>query len=119
LLSNLNYIISLLILVIGLYSVCISKNLIKKLLAMVIFQSAILLFFVSMAKVKNSKVPILVCANFSECPEVYTNPIPHVLMLTAIVVGVATLAVGLAIISKIKENFGTIAEDEIEQIIRK
>ena len=114
--ANFNYIISLMIFIIGLYAMITSNNLLKKLLAMSIFQSAILLFFISMAKVHGAKIPILKCLDYSKCPEVYTNPLPHVLMLTAIVVGLATLSVGLAIIVRIKENLSSIDENEIAKI---
>jgi multicomponent Na+:H+ antiporter subunit C len=114
--ENFNYIITLSIFLISLYAVISSHNLIKKLFAITLLQNSILIFFISMGKVQNAKTPYLKCFYFNDCPEIYTNPVPHILMLTAIVVGVATFSVGLAIIFLIKKNLGTIEENEIEKI---
>lgn len=97
----------------GLYIIIAKGNLIKKMIGMTIFQTSILLFYISMGKIRNGAIPILKCLDFNSCPTIYSNPLPHVLMLTAIVVGVATLSVGLAIIVKIKEAYGTIEESAI------
>jgi len=106
--ENYNYVISVIIMMIGLYCVIASGNLVKKMLGLLIFQVSVLLFYISVGSVNNRAVPILV-ENISH----YVNPLPHVLMLTAIVVGVAVLAVGLAIIVRIKEAYGTIEEAEM------
>jgi multicomponent Na+:H+ antiporter subunit C len=113
---NLNYIIAIFIFAAGLYITIVSNNLIKKLLGLAIFQTSVLLFYISMAKVTGGNIPVLKCLDYNLCPGLYTNPLPHVLMLTAIVVGVATLAVGLAIIIRIKQDFNTIDEEEIMRI---
>lgn len=111
--SNINFIIPIIATMFSLFALVINTNLIKKLLAMSVFQTTILIIYISMAKIHNSKIPVLDCLDFKECPQLYTNPLPHVLMLTAIVVGVATLAVGLSIIIKIKDNFDSIDENDI------
>ncbi len=87
-------------------------NLIKKLLGLSIFQTGIFYFYVSLGKVDGGTAPI-----FLEGQEelIYSNPLPHVLILTAIVVGVATMAVGLALVVRIYEYYDTIEEDEIKQ----
>ena len=110
---NLNYIIALSIFIVALYAIISSQNLIKKLLALGMLQMSVLLFFISLGKIIGGKVPILKCLDFVKCPEIYNNPVPHTLMLTAIVVGLSTLSVGLAIIIKIRQEIGSINEDEI------
>lgn len=111
LLTHYNYWIVMLLMMIGFYAIVTSGNLFKKLIGLSIFQTSVLLFYISMAKIHNSEVPILKAGS-----ELYSNPLPHVLMLTAIVVGVAVLAVGLAIVVRIKEAYGTIEEDDILDI---
>jgi len=96
---------------IGFFGVITRGNLIKKMMSLAIFQVSVLLFYISVGTVKGGAVPII-----SEGVDLYVNPLPHVLMLTAIVVGVAVTAVGLAIIVRIKEEYGTIEEDEIMAI---
>jgi multicomponent Na+:H+ antiporter subunit C len=73
-----------------------------------VFQTSVFLFYISLAKVSGGTAPILTGKD-----EVFSNPLPHVLILTAIVVGIATTALGLAIVVRIREAFGTIEEDEI------
>ncbi len=107
-LDSYNYWISIVLMMIGFFGVIASGNLVKKMMGLAIFQVSVLLFYVSVGNVKNGAVPILI-----DGIDKYSNPIPHVLMLTAIVVGVAVMAVGLAIIVRIKEEYGTIEEDEI------
>lgn len=77
-----------------------------------VMQSGAILLFVAFGKVKNGKPPILDCLKFSECISTLSNPLPHVLMLTAIVVGVATLAVGISLIMQINNKYGSIEDDE-------
>lgn len=96
------------LMVIGLYVVLARGNLIKKLIGLVIFQSSVFLLYIAPGKILGGTAPII-ADGFS----VYSNPLPHVLILTAIVVGVATLALGLAIVVRIHEAYGTIEEDEI------
>lgn len=106
-----NNIVSVILMMIGLYIVIISPNMVKKLIGVAIFQTSVLLIYISAAYVSDARFPILL-----EGTERYVNPLPHVLMLTAIVVGIATLAVGLALVVRIKDAYDTIDEDEILEI---
>lgn len=106
--ENMNYLVSIMLMMISFYGIISSGNLVKKLMCLALFQVSVLLFYISGAYVKGGAVPII-----KEGFSLYTNPVPHVLMLTAIVVGVATMAVGLAIAVRIREEYGTIEEDEI------
>ena len=118
--SSYNYWASIIIMMSGFYCVIASNNMAKKLIGLAIFQTSVLLLYVSMGKIFNSLAPILkfddngeVINKTNDLGILYSNPLPHVLMLTAIVVGVALTAVGLAIVVRIKEEYGTIEEDEI------
>ena len=139
------------LMMIGLYTLFAATNLIKKLVGLSVFQTSIILFYISLSRIDGGTAPILIGADAkghggghgedaagahgSEAAHgaadsahgavdaahkglehVYTNPLPHVLMLTAIVVGVATLAVGLAIVVRIREAYGTIESDEVRQM---
>ncbi|MFT5107947.1 MAG: multicomponent Na+:H+ antiporter subunit C [Verrucomicrobiales bacterium] len=129
-----NYWVYIILMMIGLHAMISKNNLIKKLIGMSIFQTAIILFYVSIGVKSGSNIPILSEETQHEFHEVqhhneenpdhlidypkidaakYANPLPHVLMLTAIVVGVSTLGLALAISQKIFAEFGTIEEDEI------
>ena len=103
-----NYWIAMFLLVTGLYIVIARGNLVKKLIGLSIFQTSVYLIYVSPSKIIGGTAPIL-APGFS----VYGNPLPHVLILTAIVVGVATIALGLALVIRIHEAYGSIEEDEI------
>lgn len=105
-----NYWAVIVLMMIGLYIMISRGNLVKKMMGMNIFQVSVIMFYVSMGKVAGGTPPILI-----EGAEdvAYSNPLPHVLMLTAIVVGVATTAVGLALAVRVKEAYGTVEEDEI------
>ena len=110
LLSHWNSILAIVLMMMGLYMVITKTNLVKKLMGLNIFQVSVIMLYVAMAKVKDGTAPILI----EGAPEtVYSNPLPHVLMLTAIVVGVATTALGLALIVRIREAYGTTEEDEL------
>jgi multicomponent Na+:H+ antiporter subunit C len=98
---------------IGLYIMISRGNLVKKIMGMNIFQTSVILLYVSMGKVTGGTAPILI---EGAKDVVYSNPLPHVLMLTAIVVGVASAAVGLALVVRVKEAYGTVEEDEIVAI---
>jgi multicomponent Na+:H+ antiporter subunit C len=93
---------------IGLYIVVARGNLIKKLVGLGVFQTSVYLLYIGPGKIIGGSAPII-----AEGVTKYSNPLPHVLILTAIVVGVATLAVGLALVVRINEAFGTIEEDQI------
>ncbi len=110
LLGYYNYWVFAVLLMIGFYAVIAKSNLIKKLIGLSIFQSAVFLMYISMDKVEGGTAPII-RAGVED--QLYSNPLPQVLILTAIVVGVSTLALGLAIVVRIKEQYGTIEEEEI------
>ncbi|HWM29424.1 MAG TPA: cation:proton antiporter subunit C [Woeseiaceae bacterium] len=105
-----NYWVFAVLLMIGMYAIIAKRNLIKKLLALAMFQSAVFLLYITMNKVDGGTAPII-RADVQE--QLFSNPLPQVLILTAIVVGVATLALGLAIVVRIHETFGTIEEDQV------
>lgn len=104
----LNYWIAILLLIVGLYIVIARGNLVKKLIGLSIFQTSVYLIYIAPGKIIGATAPIV-----AEGFKLYSNPLPHVLILTAIVVGVATLALGLAIVVRINEAYGTIEEDRI------
>ena len=104
-----NYWAVIVLMMIGCYTLIARSNLFKKLIGLSIFQTAVFILYISIGKVSGGTAPIL-----TDGDPLYSNPIPHVLILTAIVVGVATTAVGLALVIRIKEAFGTIDEEEIE-----
>ena len=97
----------------GLYIVISRDNLVKKLMGLNVFQVGVILFYVSMGKVDGGTAPIVPNGVPEGAEVLYSNPLPHVLMLTAIVVGVATMALGLALVVRIQEAYGTAEEDEI------
>lgn len=106
--AHFTYWITIFIAIAGLYIVVARGNLIKKLVGLSIFQTSVYLLYIAPGKLIGGTAPIY-SAQFA----VYSNPLPHVLILTAIVVGVATLALGLALVVRIREAYGTIEEDEI------
>lgn len=105
-----NYWVVVVLMMIGFYIVIAHGNLIKKIVGLTIFQTSVFIFYISMAKVDGGTAPILV-----DGISLYSNPLPHVLILTAIVVGIAMTALGLALTVRIKEAYGTIEEDEIQE----
>lgn len=109
--GHVNYWLIIAVMMVGLYTLISRSNLIKKLAGLSMFQTAVILFYVSMGKVTGGTVPI-VDSDYT----VYSNPLPQVLMLTAIVVGVATTALGFALVIRIKEAYNTIEEDEINEM---
>ena len=100
----------------GLYIVIARDNLVKKIMGLNIFQVSVIMFYVSIAKINGGTAPILDLKSDAEF--VFSNPLPHVLMLTAIVVGVATTALGLSLVVRIQEAYGTAEEDEIVKMDR-
>ncbi len=119
-LEHFNYILIIIMLMAGLYVIYANHNLIKKLVGLALFQTSVNLFYISMGKITGGVPPILTEADMQaqngQLETVYSNPLPHVLILTAIVVGVATLALGLSIVVRIREAYGTIEENEIDAI---
>ena len=103
-----SYAITIFLMVAGLYIVIARNNLIKKLVGLSIFQTAVYLLYIAPGKLINGTAPI-VAPGF----DTYSNPLPHVLILTAIVVGIATMALGLALVVRIREAYDTIEEDDI------
>ena len=127
------------LMMVGLYIAFQSANLIKKLVGLSIFQTSVFLFYITLGKVAGGTAPILYGGDVEHhgeaagahgavshesatgspitgLEEVYSNPLPHVLILTAIVVGIATLAVGLALVVRIREAYGSIESDEVRQM---
>lgn len=107
-LGHYNYWVVIFLMMAGFFTVLSRNNLIKKIAGLNIFQVSVFLLYISLGNVEGGTTPI-VAEGFTR----YSNPLPHVLILTAIVVGVATTALGLALVVRIKEAYGTIEEDEI------
>ena len=105
-----NYWVVIVLMMIGFYIVIAHGNLIKKIVGLSIFQTSVFIFYISMAKVDGGTAPIL-----ADDINLYSNPLPHVLILTAIVVGIATTALALALAVRIKEAYGSIEEEEIQK----
>lgn len=113
-LDHYNYWIVMILMMTGLFVVIDRGNLVKKIVGLNIFQTSVFLLYISMGKVEGGTAPIL----SETLGRPYSNPLPHVLILTAIVVGVATTALGLALVVRIKEAYGSIEEDDILAIER-
>lgn len=132
-----NYWLIIALMMTGLYITFEANNLIKRLVGLSVFQTSVFLFYITLSKVAGGTAPILMGGDLkkpekggeagayggepvsgaeSTLENVYSNPLPHVLILTAIVVGVSTLAVGLALVVRIREAYGTIEADEVRQI---
>ena len=107
-LDHYNYWLIIFLMMIGLYIVVSRGNLIKKIVGLNIFQTSVFLLYITIGKVNDGTAPIL-----TGQPETFSNPLPHVLILTAIVVGIATTALGLALVVRIRESYGTIEEEDI------
>lgn len=121
--SRMNYFVFILLMMLGLYGIFMKHNYMKKIIGLNIFQTAIILFFVSIGTKKGATIPILEHhagrgTHDIVNPALYMNPLPHVLMLTAIVVAVATLGVALAMSIKIYNDYGTVEEDKIIDLMR-
>lgn len=107
-LSLTHYWVAILLVGIGLFTIITKANFIKKIIGLTVFQMGVFILYISLAKVSGGTAPIL-----KEGVEVYSNPLPHVLILTAIVVGIATTAVALSLVIRIREAYGSIEEDEV------
>ena len=110
-----NYWMAVVLMMAGLYAVIARSNLVKKIVGLGVFQISVFVLYITMGKIKGGTAPILPADGAVE-GMVFSNPLPHVLILTAIVVGVATTALGLALVVRIHEAFGTIEEDDIQAI---
>jgi len=106
--NHYSYFVTVFLMIAGLYIVIARGNLMKKLVGLSIFQTSVYLLYIAPGKLIGGTAPIV-----AEGFLTYSNPLPHVLILTAIVVGVATLALGLAIVVRVREAYGSIEEDEI------
>ena len=104
-----NHWVVIALMMIGLYIVIAHGNLIKKIVGLTLFQTSVFIFYISMAKVNGGTAPIL-----ADDIILYSNPLPHVLILTAIVVGIATTALALSLVVRIKETYGSIEEENIQ-----
>jgi len=134
--AHFNYVVVVILMMAGLFIVFSTGNLIKRMIGLALFQTSTGLFYISLGKVSGATSAITLDATsvdgkalaaqldpayverFGVDGVVYSNPLPHVLILTAIVVGVATLAVGLAIAVRVREAYGTVEADEIEALSR-
>ena len=112
-LGHINYWLFIILMMTGLYIVISKGNLVKKIVGLNIFQTSVFMFYISIGKVIGGTAPIFPVDMKIDNNIVYSNPLPHVLILTAIVVGVATTSLALALIVRIREEYGTIEEDEI------
>lgn len=110
LMAYFNYWVVFLLMMIGFFIVISHGNLVKKLMGLTVFQTSVFILYISMGKIDGATAPIL-----DDAYELYSNPLTHVLILTAIVVGIATTALGLSLVVRIKEAYGTIEESEIQQ----
>jgi multicomponent Na+:H+ antiporter subunit C len=107
-----NYWVFIILMMIGLYGIIAKNNLIKKIIGLNIFQTAIFLYFISLGAIKGGTAPI-VSEEMIQKGYVYVNPLPHVLILTAIVVSVATTAVALSLVIRMHHEYGSIEESDI------
>ena len=127
--SHYNYWVVIFLMMVGFYILISRGNLIKKIVGLNVFQTSVFMLYISMGKIRGGTPPILLDGHGAEeaaggaealhegvAEVVYSNPLPHVLILTAIVVGIATTSVGLALAVRIKEAYGTLEEDEINRI---
>ncbi len=108
-----NYWLVIALMMTGFYIVITSPNLVKKIIGLNIFQASVFILYISMGKVAGGSAPIL-----ADQVTLYSNPLPHVLILTAIVVGVATTAMGLSLVVRIYAAYGSMEEDDIEVMDR-
>ena len=105
------YTLVMILFFLGIYGMVLSKNYMKKLMAMNVMQVAVIFFYLCFAQKDGGMIPILVPGNVD--PASYINPLPHALMLTAIVVSMGTTGVALALLMRIKEFYGSLEEPEI------
>lgn len=117
-LGHLNYWLFIILMMTGFYIVVSRGNYVKKIVGLNIFQVSVFMFYISIGKVQGGTAPIYPIDLNIDPTVVYSNPLPHVLILTAIVVGVATTSLGLALVVRIREAYGTIEDEEIIEIER-
>lgn len=114
--GHLNYWLFIILMMTGLYIVVARGNLLKKIVGLNLFQAAVFMLYISMGKITGGTAPIFPVDMKIDPNIVYSNPLPHVLILTAIVVGISTTALGLALVVRIREEYDTIEEDEIYKL---
>ena len=115
-----HYVVVVALMMLGLYIVIAKPNYVKKLMGLSLFQVSVIMLYVSMGRITGGTAPIYILDDGVPRPFVlYTNPVPHVLMLTAIVVGVATMAVGLSLVVRIREAYGSTEEDVVAELDRR
>ena len=114
--GHLNYWLFIVLMMTGLYIVVARGNLVKKLVGLNIFQTSVFMLYISMGKITGGTAPIFPTDMKVDPDVIYSNPLPHVLILTAIVVGIATTSLALALIVRIREEYGTIEEAGILEI---
>ncbi len=107
------YWLVIVLMMIGLHVVMTKPNLIKKIIGLNVFQTGVIMFYITLGKVDGGTAPIFGSGGDEV---VYSNPVPHVLMLTAIVVGIATTSLALALVVRLHEAYGTIEEDQIRRL---
>lgn len=112
--DSFNYWVVIILMMSGLYILIANENLVKKIIGLSIFQTSVFIFFISMAKITGATAPIIK-HDVEQGAILYSNPLPHVLILTAIVVSISTMALALALVVRIKQAYGTIEEDEIQE----
>lgn len=117
--QNLIYFFAVIVLTSGLFIMLTSDNFIRKIIGLGVFQSSVLIFYIALGKTSDGIIPIDICVNIDSCPHTFSSPLPHVLILTAIVVGFATMSVGLALVYQIYKEYDTILESEVSQAIEK
>lgn len=108
-----NYWLFIVLMMTGLYIVVARGNLVKKIVGLNVFQTSVFMLYISIGKIEGGTAPIFPTDMKVDPDVLYSNPLPHVLILTAIVVGVATTALGLSLIMRIHESYGTIEEDDL------
>ncbi len=117
--QNFIYFFAVIVLTSGLFIMLISDNYVRKIIGLGVFQSSVLIFYIALGKTADGIVPIDIGVTLDSCPHTFSSPLPQVLMLTAIVVGFATMSVGLALVYQIHKKYGTILESEVNQIVKK
>jgi multicomponent Na+:H+ antiporter subunit C len=106
-----NYLVVIFLMMLGFYTVISRGNLVKTLVGLSVFQTSVFIFYISLSRIRGGTAPIYV-----EGEALYSSPLPQVLILTAIVVSISTTALGLALVARIREAYGTIEEDEIDEV---
>ena len=116
--GHLYYWLSAVLLLIGLHGILARTNLVRKLMAMNVMQVAVIIFFIAISAKSGATAPIALDHDVSLVAEAYINPLPHALMLTAIVVSVSTTGVALALLIRIHRRYGTLEESELLERMR-